>query len=162
MQLTTSFVALASLFAFAAAESHTVTFTNNCGSGTPTLVSQNGSILSTGQKFTSNGPLNGALAYLQSGTQCGLNGDSCTTVETTLKNPTTPGGGSGTDITLVPPHKFSVTSGFQYTNGCSGGETCSSANCPGAFTNATNGKIVSCQTDNVGVTINLILACPLC
>lgn len=34
---------------------------------------------------------------------CGDNGEGCTLVETTLVNPTTPGSGSSTDISLIPP-----------------------------------------------------------
>ncbi|KAE9394827.1 hypothetical protein BT96DRAFT_923254 [Gymnopus androsaceus JB14] len=92
MQFTASFSILASLVAFVAAESHTISFTNNCGGGTPTLV-QDGAILSTGGAYTADGPIIGAIAYLQTG-GCGLNGDFCTTVETTLQNPTSPGAGS--------------------------------------------------------------------
>ena len=44
--------------------------------------------------------------------KCGFNGDGCTLIETTLVNPTAPGSGSSTDISLIPPHAFSVTSGF--------------------------------------------------
>ena len=33
-----------------------------CGRGTPTLISQNGKVLSTGQRYVSNGPLIGAIA----------------------------------------------------------------------------------------------------
>lgn len=68
-------------------------------------------------------------------------------------------------------HKFSVTSGFQFTapNGacsdknfdCTFSETYlsfylylyqrtgKSSSCPGAFTNPTNGKLVQCNADNV-------------
>ncbi|KAH7912369.1 glycopeptide [Hygrophoropsis aurantiaca] len=134
------------------AETHTITFTNNCGYGTPTLV-QNGNILSTGGPYTSNGPFESAIAYLQTG-NCGLNGEECTMVETTLVNPTTPGSGSATDVTLIPPHVFSVTSGFGYYNGCDGtGYDCTSASCSGAFTDPTNGLIVSCEADNVDLAI---------
>ncbi|KAF8726218.1 hypothetical protein AX14_007929 [Amanita brunnescens Koide BX004] len=42
---------------------------------------------------------------------CGLDGEGCTLIENTLVNPTTPGSGSSTDIPLIPPHAFSVTSG---------------------------------------------------
>ncbi|KAE9399171.1 hypothetical protein BT96DRAFT_920267 [Gymnopus androsaceus JB14] len=120
MQFTASFLILASLVAFVAAETHTITFTNN---------------------------------YLQTG-GCGLNGDSCTAVETTLQNPTSPGAGSATDITLIPDHAFSVTSGFGYFDGCDGtGLDCTSASCPGAFTDPTNGDIVSCEADNVNLAI---------
>ncbi|KAE9394817.1 glycopeptide [Gymnopus androsaceus JB14] len=153
MQFTASFSILASLVAFVAAETHTITFTNNCGRGTPTLVSQDGAILSTGGAFTADGPIIGAIAYLQTG-GCGLNGDSCTAVETTLQNPTSPGAGSATDITLIPDHAFSVTSGFGYFDGCDGtGLDCTSASCPGAFTDPTNGDIVSCEADNVNLAI---------
>ncbi|KAF9061328.1 hypothetical protein BDP27DRAFT_1488625 [Rhodocollybia butyracea] len=148
MQFIASLLALASFVAFAAAESHTITFTNNCGRGTPMLISQTGQVLSTGGSFTSNGP-----SYLQTG-GCGLNGDFCTTVETTLVNPTSAGAGSATDVTLIPDHEFSVTSGFGYFNGCDGtGFDCTSANCPGAFTDPTNGLIVSCEADNVDLAI---------
>ena len=127
----------------------------------PTLI-QGGTVLSTGDDFTSNGPLIAAIAYvllsllstprppltnimissyLQTGTfpptskrstpairlitflplirrrpqhpgGCGFNGEGCTLIETTLVNPTSPGSGSSTDISLIPPHSFSVTSGF--------------------------------------------------
>ncbi|KAF9073139.1 hypothetical protein BDP27DRAFT_1488055 [Rhodocollybia butyracea] len=133
MQFIASLLALASFVAFAAAESHTITFTNNCGRGTPMLISQTGQVLSTGGSFTSNGP-----SYLQTG-GCGLNGDFS---------------GSATDVTLIPDHEFSVTSGFGYFNGCDGtGFDCTSANCPGAFTDPTNGLIVSCEADNVDLAI---------
>ncbi|KAF8585322.1 glycopeptide [Ramaria rubella] len=135
------------------AESHTVTFTNNCGTGTP-LLKANGETLSTGGSFTSNGPLVAAIAFLQTGS-CGDNGEGCTLVETTLQNPTTPGGGSSTDISLIPPHTFSVTSGFGYFDGCDGtGADCTNANCDTAFHNpGQTGVQVACQTDNVNLAI---------
>ncbi|KAJ7605191.1 glycopeptide [Roridomyces roridus] len=150
--LTTSLV----LFAFAVSavrgESHTVTFVNKCGKGMPRLI-QGSSTLSTGAAHTVNGPLIGAIAYLQTGS-CGFNGESCTMVETTLKNPTTPGSGSSTDITLIAPHKFSVTTGFKYTNGCSTGADCTSASCKTAFHVSTDTQVqVACQANNVNLEI---------
>ncbi|KAJ7144546.1 hypothetical protein C8R44DRAFT_692047 [Mycena epipterygia] len=135
------------------AESHTVTFTNNCGRGTPTLI-QNGNVLSTGGAFTSNGPLIGAIAYLQTGS-CGFNGEGCTMVETTLVNPTSPGSGSSTDITLIAPHAFSVTTGFGYFNGCQpAGADCTNANCNTAFHQPSDTFVqVACQVANVGLSI---------
>ncbi|EGO03623.1 hypothetical protein SERLA73DRAFT_83713 [Serpula lacrymans var. lacrymans S7.3] len=135
------------------AESHTVTFSNNCGYGTPTLI-QNGNVLSTGGAYTSNGPLTGAIAYLQTG-NCGFNGDSCTMVETTLVNPTSAGSGSSTDITLIAPHSFSVTTGFGYYNGCDGaGSDCTSASCTTAFHDPSQTYVqVACQVDNVDLSI---------
>ncbi|KAF9443013.1 hypothetical protein P691DRAFT_764680 [Macrolepiota fuliginosa MF-IS2] len=135
------------------AESHTINFDNKCGSGTPTLV-QGGKILSTGKPFTSNGPLTSAIAYLQTGS-CGLNGEGCTLIETTLVNPTSPGSGSSSDISLIPPHTFSVTSGFHYTNGCDGaGADCTKPDCPTAFHVSTDtDKQVACQTNDVDLTI---------
>ncbi|TFK45145.1 hypothetical protein BDQ12DRAFT_674216 [Crucibulum laeve] len=135
------------------AEGHTVHFDNRCGFGTPTLV-QNGRILSTGGDFRSNGPLTAAIAYLQTG-GCGLNGEGCTLIETTLRNPTSPGAGSSTDISLIAPHSFSVTSGFGYFNGCDGsGADCTSGSCPTAFRVPTDNHVqVACQVNDVNLAI---------
>ncbi|KAJ3724283.1 hypothetical protein DFJ43DRAFT_598374 [Lentinula guzmanii] len=142
----------AAFVAGAQAETHTVTFTNLCGRGVPTLKA-NGVTLSTGGAYTSNGPLEAAIAYLDVG--CGANGEGCTMVETTLVNPTTAGSGSSTDITLISPHTFSVTTGFGYYNGCDGaGADCTSASCSTAFHVSTDtGVQVACQTDNVDLAI---------
>ncbi|KAJ3898620.1 hypothetical protein F5879DRAFT_1066158 [Lentinula edodes] len=99
------------------------------------------------------GPLIAAVAYLDVG--CGADGQGCTMVETTLVNPTTPGSGSSTDITLIPPHSFSIATGFGYFNGCNGaGADCTNANCPTAFHNPNNTHVqVACQSDNVTLVI---------
>ncbi|KLO11422.1 glycopeptide [Schizopora paradoxa] len=146
-------VIVAAVIAIAEAESHTVTFTNNCGFGTPTLI-QSENILSTGDDFTSNGPLIGASAFLQTGV-CGSSGENCTLVETTLANPTSPGLGSGTDISLIPPHAFSVASGFEYFDGCDGvGKDCADPDCEAAFHNPGDPSLVTiCEADNVGLNI---------
>ncbi|KAF8887699.1 glycopeptide [Mucidula mucida] len=143
-----------SVVALVAGESHTVHFDNRCGYGTPKLISQSGSVLSTGGDYTSNGPLIGAIAYLQTG-NCGFNGDSCTLIETTLRNPPSPGAGSSTDISLIAPHSFSVTSGFGYYNGCDGtGADCNNANCNTAFHNSNDNWVqVACQTNDVDLVI---------
>jgi len=145
---------LALVAGYVAAESHTVSFNNRCGSGTPTLVSQKGVTLSTGLSYTSNGSFPGAIAYLQNG-GCGLNGEHCTMVETTLVNPTCAGCGSSADITLIEPHEFSVATGFEYYNGCDGtGATCASANCVSAFHKSTDTAVqVACQTNDVNLRI---------
>ncbi|KZV76449.1 hypothetical protein PENSPDRAFT_420349 [Peniophora sp. CONT] len=62
------------------AVTHTITFANECGRGTPTLVGSNGAVLSTGAPFTINGPLTGATAYLQTGS-CGSQGENCCTLD---------------------------------------------------------------------------------
>ncbi|KAJ3802583.1 hypothetical protein GGU11DRAFT_552529 [Lentinula aff. detonsa] len=136
----------------AQAETHTVTFTNLCGKGVPTLKAK-GVTLSTGGAYTSNGPLEGAIAYLDVG--CGANGEGCTMIETTLVNPTTAGSGSSTDITLISPHSFSVTTGFGYYNGCDGaGADCTSSSCSTAFrVDSDTGVQVACQVDNVDLAI---------
>ncbi|KAF7372875.1 Glycopeptide [Mycena sanguinolenta] len=138
----------------ALAETHTITFANNCGSGTPTLISQNGAVLSTGGAFTSNAPIIGAIAYLQTG-NCGFNGENCIIVETTLQNPTTPGSGSSTDLSLIPPHAFSVTTGFGYLGACApAGADCTNAGCTTAFHKSTDtGVQVACQVDNANLVI---------
>ncbi|KAF7351781.1 Glycopeptide [Mycena sanguinolenta] len=142
----------------ALAETHTVTFANNCGFGTPTLIGQGGAVLSTGGAYTSNGPLIGAIAYLQTG-GCGFNGEGCTLVETTLVNPTSPGSGSSTDLSLIPPHAFSVTTGFGYVGACSpAGADCNNANCNTAFHQPSDTFVqVACQQDNADLVITFCL-----
>jgi len=133
-------------------ESHTVSFVNNCGSGTPQLV-QGGVILSSGEAYTSNGPFEAAIAYLQNG-PCLLNGEECTTVEITLVNPTAPGAGSSVDVTLIAPHTFNVGAGFSYSDSSCGGQTCAGEGCTEAFYGPTDYSAqTQCETDNVGVTV---------
>ncbi|KAI0073021.1 hypothetical protein K474DRAFT_1667119 [Panus rudis PR-1116 ss-1] len=153
--LATLLVATAlSLAAQVMGETHTIVFDNRCGRGTPTLRAQNGAVLSTGGAVTINGPLIGAIAYVQV-SNCGNNGEGCTLIETTLRNPPSPGAGSSTDISLIPPHAFSVTSGFGYFNGCDGaGADCTNANCPTAFHNPDDTFVqVACQSNDVNLAI---------
>ncbi|KAJ7476597.1 glycopeptide [Mycena latifolia] len=147
---------LALAIGMAHAETHTITFTNKCKSGTPKLI-QGPNVLSSGDKpFTIHGPLRGAIAYLQTG-NCGFNGENCIIVETTLVNPTTPGSGSSTDLSLIKPHKFSVKTGFKYFNGCHGGADCTNpkepAHCPAFHHPKDTGVQVACQADNVNLAI---------
>ncbi|KAF5347066.1 hypothetical protein D9758_011654 [Tetrapyrgos nigripes] len=151
------FAATAALVASVRAETHTVIFDNRCGFGTPTLI-QGPNVLSTGGAFTINGPLISAIAYLQTGS-CGFNGEGCTLIETTLINPTCPGCGSSTDISLIPPHTFSVTSGFGYFNGCEpAGADCTNPNCDTAFHNPGDTQVqVACQANDVNLAITFCL-----
>ncbi|KAH9830046.1 uncharacterized protein C8Q71DRAFT_727798 [Rhodofomes roseus] len=129
------------------AESHTDTFNNKCGRGTPYLYSQTGQLLSTGEAWTSDGEALGLIAtHLLGG--CGTNGEECTLVEATLKN-----GASSADISLIPPHVFSVTSGLGYYDGCDDdGTDCTSASCPKAYRKpGDNFAIVGCSADNVNL-----------
>ncbi|THH16963.1 hypothetical protein EW146_g3754 [Bondarzewia mesenterica] len=156
-----SFLAVATFVLVGAnAESHTVTFNNKCGRGTPLLLA-GGKTLSTGRAYTHNGPLTAAIAFLQTGS-CGANGEGCTLVETTLVNPSSPGSGSSTDISLIPPHAFSVATGFggdvfshSYYNGCDrSGADCRSASCSTAFHQPDDTHVqVACQSDNVNLVI---------
>ncbi|KZV76448.1 hypothetical protein PENSPDRAFT_747636 [Peniophora sp. CONT] len=150
-----SFVVALVAIAGVRAETHTITFNNACGRGTPTLVSQNGAILSTGGPFTSNGPIVGAIAYLQTG-GCGLNGENCLTVETSLINGA---GRSSTDLTLIPPHAFQITTGFGYFSGCDGaGADCTGPNCNTAFHVPSDTFVqVGCSADNVNLVITFCL-----
>ncbi|KAJ6457933.1 hypothetical protein C8R45DRAFT_1221709 [Mycena sanguinolenta] len=155
----------------ALAETHTVSFANKwalhpslCGhllrlaavatARSPTLIGQGGAVLSTGGAYTSNGPLIGAIAYLQTGS-CGFNGEGCTLVETTLVNPTSPGSGSSSDLSLIPPHAFSVATSFNYDGACaSAGADCNNANCNTAFHNPDDTWVqVACQEDNANLMI---------
>ncbi|KIP11607.1 hypothetical protein PHLGIDRAFT_99429 [Phlebiopsis gigantea 11061_1 CR5-6] len=135
------------------AESHTVKFDNQCGKGTPTLII-GGKVVSTGDPFTSNGAISGGIAYLQTG-GCGFNGEDCTLMEMTLGNPTCPGCGSSTDISLITPHAFNVESSFSYYGGCDGqGTTCDSESCDTAFHQPNDNQVqVQCEEDNVNLLI---------
>ncbi|PCH44509.1 hypothetical protein WOLCODRAFT_76465 [Wolfiporia cocos MD-104 SS10] len=149
-KLTVAMVAIAAALVPARAETHTVTFTNDCGYGTPYLRAQNGDVLSTGDAYTINGPLIGAIAYLQTGSDCGANGENCIIVETTLEN-----GYSSTDLSLIPPHAFQVTTGFGYYNGCDKtGADCTSADCTDAFHESDQTWVqVGCPVDNCDLAI---------
>ncbi|KAF8142353.1 hypothetical protein K438DRAFT_686312 [Mycena galopus ATCC 62051] len=129
-------------------ETHTVSFVNKCGFGTPTLI-EGGNVLSTGGDYTGDGPLISAIAYLQAG-ECGFNGEGCTVVETTLSNAS-----SFTDISLIPPYAFSVTTGFGYYNGCDGaGEDCTNPDCSLPFGNPSQPfPQVTCSAPNVNLAI---------
>ncbi|KAJ7144475.1 hypothetical protein C8R44DRAFT_546312, partial [Mycena epipterygia] len=146
-----SIVALAIAVGNVRAETHTIQFTNLCGSGMPTLV-QAGKVLSTGgyPAFTSNGSLLGAIAYLQTGA-CGVNGEGCTLVEASLTNAEV----SGADLSLIPPHTFSVASGFSYFNGCDGvGEDCTDIDCPTACHSSADSCLVHlCDAENVNLAV---------
>ncbi|EJU05206.1 hypothetical protein DACRYDRAFT_19782 [Dacryopinax primogenitus] len=148
------FASLATVAAAAltvAAETHTISFNNKCGHGTPTLV-QGGNILSKGGDYTANCPFASAIAYLQTGS-CGLNGEGCSMVELSLINSQT----STADVTLIPPHTFSVTTGFQFYGVCPGvGADCTSANCcpDNAFCTPTDYTAQRyCNEDNVNLSI---------
>ncbi|KAI4525162.1 hypothetical protein K523DRAFT_314053 [Schizophyllum commune Tattone D] len=134
--------------ALAAAETHTIHFDNACGYGTP-VIYQNFQQISSGD-HTFNGPASAVIAFLQTG-NCGANGENCSMVEFTLVN----GGVSSTDVTLIPPHTFSVPTGFGYYNGCDGvGNDCTSANCAGAFHKTDDyGAQRQCTADNVNLAI---------
>ncbi|THU80002.1 hypothetical protein K435DRAFT_823784 [Dendrothele bispora CBS 962.96] len=150
------FATIGALIASAHAETHTVIFDNRCGFGTPTLI-QGPNVLGTGNgPFTFNGPLISAIAYVKTVHSlggCGFDGGGCTLIETTLVNPTSAGSGSSTDISLIPPHSFSVTSGFGYFNGCDGaGADCTNPDCPTAFHVSTDTNVqVACQTNDVSL-----------
>ncbi|CCM02612.1 uncharacterized protein FIBRA_04715 [Fibroporia radiculosa] len=86
LKLATAIVAAAMVLRGVRTETHTVSFTNNCGFGTPYLWGPDGVLLSTGDDYTTNGPAPGLIAYLQCDDRCGNNGEGCTTVDATLTN----------------------------------------------------------------------------
>ncbi|KAJ3767392.1 hypothetical protein FB446DRAFT_755086 [Lentinula raphanica] len=125
------------------AESHTIRFSNFCGTGTP-ILQENGVVVSTGAAYITNGPLT-AIAYLDVGS-CGSNGEGCTVVESTLNNAE----GSSTTINMT---SFSVPTGFGYYNGCDGeGGDCTRAGCPGA-TGIISPFPIECNDENVDLAI---------
>ncbi|KAH9829948.1 uncharacterized protein C8Q71DRAFT_862808 [Rhodofomes roseus] len=156
-----AYYVLATLFlmkVICAQELHTVYIVNNCGKGYPVLGGLYGEFYPTTDPTTTltfQGPAWGLLSYLQytdddGNNVCGKDGEGCTMVEATLSNT-----GSSVDITLIPPHAFSVGAGFAYYGGCNGaGMNCTSAACPGAKHNASEGWLqVSCTSASVSLEI---------
>ncbi|EIW85936.1 hypothetical protein CONPUDRAFT_148069 [Coniophora puteana RWD-64-598 SS2] len=137
------------LATFVAAESHQVTFTNNCGYGTPLfLYSSDG----TPQGATTiQAPLSGGIAWLENGS-CTTDGVNCGAVEFTLVNT----GYSQADITLEPEgnHTYLYPIGFNFTNGCSNGLFCDNSNCKNvaSFT-PTQVPLAQCSADNCGINV---------
>ncbi|KZO97696.1 hypothetical protein CALVIDRAFT_512853 [Calocera viscosa TUFC12733] len=152
-----SLLALPLLARVARAESHTISFINSCGSGTPTLI-LNGQVASSGAPYTSSGSLSG-IAYLQTGA-CNFNGENCSLLEFTLTDNGGQGGVSSVDVSLIPPHAFSVPTGFYYDGvaECQGdGNACDDANCgpDHAFFQSTDYTAqVQCSTDQ---DVNLVI-----
>ncbi|KZT64574.1 hypothetical protein DAEQUDRAFT_678342 [Daedalea quercina L-15889] len=147
---TVALFAAATAFVRVQAETHTVSFVNDCGYGTPYLWGPNGVFYYSGEgTYTFDSEAPGLIAYLQTG-NCGNDGEYCTLVEASLIN-----GASSADISLVPPHEFSVTSGFGFYGGCDGaGADCTSADCPEAFVSADQTyKQVGCSAENVNLAI---------
>ncbi|KAI0661326.1 hypothetical protein C8Q70DRAFT_970418 [Cubamyces menziesii] len=73
----------------------------------------------------------------------------------TLVNPTAPGAGSSTDISLIAPHAFNVETSFSYFGGCDGqGATCDSGACKSAFFQPNDNQVqVQCETNDVNLLI---------
>ncbi|KAJ7084668.1 hypothetical protein C8R44DRAFT_991838 [Mycena epipterygia] len=149
LSLMTPVLLIALLVGTVRAETHTIEFFNDCGLGTPTFI-LGGNVLSTGGAFTINGPLINGIAYLQTGA-CGFNGEGCTTVQANLTN-----GMSCAEVSLVPPHAFSVSTGFGFFDGCDGlGQDCPSPNCVPPFQGQLPGQQddVCCSAANVNLVI---------
>lgn len=128
------------------AETHTATFTNQCGYGTPNLSGPNGVLSSTGQAVTFNSPAEGLYAYLQTG-NCGSNGEGCPVVNASLVN-----GDSCASTEILPPD----TIGFCFYNGCDG----VGFDCTSRPTDPITGQEVysaCCAADNVDLAITF---CP--
>ncbi|KAL5523861.1 hypothetical protein ACEPAG_8034 [Sanghuangporus baumii] len=140
------------------AESHTIRFQNNCGTGTPKLI-KGATVLSSGEDYTSNGPIESSIAYLDRNNECGFNGEHCTLVEMNMNNPSCPGCGSSVDISLIPDHAFNVETAFTFYGGdgdtCDGlGAICADAKCNTAFFAPDDNQVQrACQANNVNLLI---------
>ncbi|KZP15747.1 hypothetical protein FIBSPDRAFT_1047956 [Athelia psychrophila] len=148
-----AFTALASLFGAARAESHQVTFTNNCGKGSPLFLYQGGGPQGAG---TINGELNGGIAWLGNADNCLNSGVNCGAVEFSLQNT----GYSQADITLeVGPngswgnHQWTYPVQFNFINGCGNGLNCPAAGCSAASYSPTQVPLEQCSANNAGIHI---------
>ncbi|EIW85972.1 hypothetical protein CONPUDRAFT_160881 [Coniophora puteana RWD-64-598 SS2] len=134
----------------AAAEQHQVTFTNNCGYGTPLFLYQGN--MSPQGATTVQGQLNGGIAWLDNGASCATNGVGCGAVEFTFQNT----GYSQADITLEPEgsHNYLYPIGFNFINGCSNGLFCDNPNCiDQASFSPTQVPLADCQANDSGINV---------
>ncbi|TFK54716.1 hypothetical protein OE88DRAFT_949644 [Heliocybe sulcata] len=141
-----------------AQESHTISMTNNCGSGNPVFLYEGANPQGPG---TINGQVLGGIAWLDgfSGANCQSSGVNCGAVEFTLRNDAP--NQNAADFTLEPQpengsHQFTYPMSFSYTGGgaCSGlSDNCPSAGCAHAFTEPTNGTPIQCVGTNAGIQI---------
>lgn len=120
------------------AESHTVSFINNCGYGLPTL-EQGGESIGINENYTyiNDGPLTNAVAYLDTG-DCGFYGSGCTSFDFTLEN--------GDSSAIYALNGYNVPGGFQYYHGCSGSFNCTNENCGDLLI-----QEIDCSANNVDI-----------
>ncbi|KZP18287.1 hypothetical protein FIBSPDRAFT_933555 [Athelia psychrophila] len=154
MMFAYSLVTFAALFAGSAlAESHQVTFVNNCGSGTPQFLYAGGGDQGAG---TIQGELNGGIAWLSGADNCQDSGKNCGVVEFSLQNT----GYSQADISLEVGtngewgnHLWTYPLSFNFINGCSNGLDCPASGCSTASYTPTQVPLEQCAADNAGINI---------
>ncbi|KZV63740.1 hypothetical protein PENSPDRAFT_657048 [Peniophora sp. CONT] len=143
------------LAAYASAESHTVSITNNCGYGNPVLLVNDANMTIVDNHFTGTGPFSG-VAWLDS-TNCSLIEGNCTVVSTVLdNNVTSQFGGSQLSVNLHRITPFVEPVCAEYTGGCEGqGWTCEDdAGCTNAnVTEPVWDRVLPCKTADVNVSI---------
>ncbi|KAF7799717.1 hypothetical protein EIP86_010959 [Pleurotus ostreatoroseus] len=145
-----------SIIGFAAAESHQVTMTNRCGSGSPVfLYEANGNPQGP---TTIQGQLLGGIAWLEgfSGANCLNSGVNCAAVEFTLRNDAPNQNAADFTLEAQPAngnHQFTYPMSFNFLGACTKSAQCLEPNCPGSFTDPTNGAPIQCLGDNVGINI---------
>ncbi|KZP11418.1 hypothetical protein FIBSPDRAFT_962287 [Athelia psychrophila] len=101
---------------------HSVSITNNCGTGTPYMNGPSTGLIAIPNGYSTAGDMTGWIIFLQTGA-CGAQGEGCLIVEGTLN-----GGYSDVDISRIPPNTFNVAASFSYTDG-DGGKSCATADC---------------------------------
>ncbi|VDC03303.1 unnamed protein product [Peniophora sp. CBMAI 1063] len=147
--------AAALLAAYASAEQHTISITNNCGHGNPVLLVNGTNMSIPDNSFTGSGPLS-AITWLES-SGCSFGVGNCTVVSTVLMNNiTTQFQGSQIAVYLdrITPAIEPVC--VEYTNGCDGlGWTCEDdAGCTNSNTTEPIwGKVLPCKAQDVNVNI---------
>ncbi|EIM89530.1 uncharacterized protein STEHIDRAFT_118719 [Stereum hirsutum FP-91666 SS1] len=149
------FTVIAALAGYAAAESHQVTMTNKCGSGSPVFLYEADG--NPQGPATVNGQLLGGVAWLDgfSGADCLNSGVNCGIVEFTLRNDAPNQNAADFSFQTQGNHQYVYNMAFNYFGACTESATCTSATCPGAFTgsNTEDGAPVQCIGSDVGINI---------
>ncbi|KAH9931892.1 uncharacterized protein B0H18DRAFT_1208712 [Fomitopsis serialis] len=137
-----------------AQETHYVSLVNNCGQGYPVLGGLYGEFYNASETSLFKGPAWGLIAYLQYTDNNGMHLAAFYARPMVLSLLDRKQRIS-VDITLVPPHEFSVTTGFGYYGGCDGsGLDCTSADCIEAKHDSSQGdRQIACTAPNVNLAI---------
>ncbi|KZV68928.1 hypothetical protein PENSPDRAFT_502878 [Peniophora sp. CONT] len=134
-------------------ESHTVSFINNCGFGTPVLLVDE-VVVSNGSDYSSDMSIIKGVAYLDQDGCASGGSESCMEIEINLSNSSP----SFVDILLIPPQVYRSAACVTYSDGCDGASlTCTGPDCSEAIISeddpSGSGAVLVCEDSDANVII---------